>query len=832
MKENKKKNILFKTVLATMTIVPLSSIGVATYFLLKNEINDTSDLIISDLNIKKNSISDFISVQADVENASDILPSEALKKENEKYFRSYLRYSLKPDASINDILEEYDVEINKIENSEDDFNGTLKIKMQATSKVNKDIKEERIFIVSGFKSTKVGDIRFKNRLNKVLNNFQFIQKQEVNSINYSEFNQNTFFNFFDLDADDSNEERVFNKVENEYFLKENMNYKANIELLKETYNNHNKTIDVIVSFSHSAFKNFSYGKVFTLENINLNLNQEENTNYNNSIFNNNINPYNLKFEKEVYNIFPSSFSEKSDVIIKDFSNINPNISIKLIKESINDQNGNIDFLVTDKITNFSKVFNFKLFNFDKISNDIFNITQINKNYINNSYNIISKKDLAVYTLNSSDKTLRYKTIGEEIEKYFNSQEFKNRFLPFKIDAEIFKYSLTKNFKIENNKLNFVLKNWNGDENNLFIPFQTPASDEKNISLDFEENPKIKSKEDVLQDIKNRTISIHYIVNENENTSRIISGTAWVFDRVKNTNTYYLATNIHVVSELTKNMDKISSFSYSFNTKYTKLPHLNSPITTEGVTYNQVFKRLDRRINHSFAEKSINKSRFITKESEEFWKNLEVINLGVDTPNKGEYSDFALIKVTFPKDKIIKNIFNQQYVDQYIPDQAKYYNDNKLNFFISDKIEFPQNTSDNNNLLPLPMELNYAGYLGGNEYVEVSQSPYLKYENLIQKEQTINNQNYKYNKSIINLPGVNSGHGMSGSLVLNQFGQVVGIFWGGFFDKETANGLSSGTGIIDTLSIKKGSEKTILRKWLDKTKNIITDLDEYEGKIKY
>lgn len=72
--------------------------------------------------------------------------------------------------------------------------------------------------------------------------------------------------------------------------------------------------------------------------------------------------------------------------------------------------------------------------------------------------------------------------------------------------------------------------------------------------------------------------------------------------------------------------------------------------------------------------------------------------------------------------------------------------------------------------------------------------------------------------------------MSGSLVLNQQGQAVGIFWGGIFPDDKPKTLTRGIGQIDTFGIKIDSKETILSKWLDESKNITTELDKYEPQI--
>ncbi|MGZ9453457.1 DUF31 family putative serine protease [Mycoplasma sp. AC157] len=837
MEKNKKKNKkgLFWLGISSIIAIPVISIVVGSYFIIKNSYDDfINNNDGNNTKIQNNGVDNFIAIEAK-SGLDEILPSEISKPDNISYLRSYLSYRIKPNIETTDILEKFDIDLEEVPNSADDFNGTIKVKMTSKYKRTETIAGEKEFIVSGFKSTKVGDIRFKTRINNALQNLSLTRLQELSSINHNSLTSENFLDYFTLDDAKFNIQTNSSTKTKEIILKENENYKAKIEVLNNTYNPITKKISIIFTLTHSSFPDYSYGKVITINNVSFK-DEQEILNKKTILFNENVTDY-FKLNKNANDIFPSVISAAKISNFNQIFNLNNNVNFnefdfKILTQTLDDQDGNIDILITEKNSKIQKVFNFKVFNFNTISSKIFEFTKINKNYINKSYNIETKQDLVVSSLNSSDKTLRYETIGDKIQNFFESNEFKNRFSPFGVDYAKFFYSTSSKFEIFNKSLNFVIKNWNGDENRLYIPFEGNPSDKNNIAVDFPENGQIKSKEEILDDLKSRTLSIHYIVNDNAKTSRVISGTAWIFDKEKNTNTYYLATNIHVVSDLLKYKDKVSSFAYSYNSKYRSLPHINTPITPSGVSYSQVFRRFDRKINEPYAY-NINKSPYITKEAEEFWKHLEIIPLGENSPEKGKYTDFALIKVTFPEDKVVRNIFNKPtYVEQFKPDQAKYYDEHKLNFLITDRIDFPKSANSENNLLPLPMELTFAGYLGGDEYVEVSQSPYLKYDNDSYRIQEIDNKQYTSLKENIHLPGIYSGHGMSGSLVLNQFGQVVGIFWGGYFGDENEKGLSFGTGIIDTISIKRNNQKTVLRKWLDQTKNIVTDLDDIDAKVKY
>ncbi|WGI36420.1 DUF31 family putative serine protease [Mesomycoplasma lagogenitalium] len=810
----KKKKVLWISLGTLVGTAVLAEIGVGIYYITKswNEPNTLDNQ--NDDNQDLASIDNFLGVVAYDQNGSfEKYPSEILNEENKGFFRSFLSYVMKPNSQISDILEKRNIEIIPIENSDNDEEGTLKILMVSKDKITNNVLEEKEFIVSGFKSNKIKNIQFKDRIENALKNINFEPKENnlLANLDYKELNSENFFDFFQIPAN-------FKKdLNNKIVLAEKEFYSLKVDVLNNSYDSDNKKMQVLVKLNHSFSENFYYGKIVTLDNINFK---------NNKV--NVLNDLDLKLDEKLEKAFPSLFENNLNKIENYVLSKKDELDFTIVNETISDQNGNIDILISTKDKTSAKVFNFKLWSYDKISENAIDYFKINEEYINSSFNVKTHKDLAVNSLNSADKVLSYNTIGSKVKNFFsNSQEFKENLNSFNYDLNNFNYLGVYNFKSQDKKLSFTFKNWNGKEFYLSLPLNEEPKDDYNIALDFPKDKEISSAKDVLADIKNRTIAINYIVNEN-GFSKVVSGTSWVFDHIKDSNTYYLATNIHVVSELIKNKGKVSSFSYSYKSNLDILPSLNNPETLDGKSYLDVFRRFDRKIEFPYATKEINNSRFITKESQEFWNNLEIIPVGLNVPGNNTFTDFALIKITFPEDKIYRSWIGKEYKIQNIPDQVHYYNQNKLDFFISDKIDFPNNYQHPKHLSPLPMELSFGGYLGGDKWVEVTQVPYLSFNDLQNKSEIINNKEYKGIDSSLNLNNIKSGHGMSGSLVMNQFKQVVGIFWGGYFKTSDSNNqIETGTGILDTLSIKRIEGKTILRTWLDKTKDIETDLDKFE-----
>ncbi|MBN3534449.1 DUF31 family putative serine protease [Mycoplasma procyoni] len=839
MKKTTLRNITIIGAVAAFSI-PLIAVGSYHFAQQKDTIHE---ILKKNEDDNKNNILDgFIGVKVRNENnPNNFFPSQAISEENKINFRSYLSYSISPETNLQKILEKRDVTVEPIENTANDYYGTLGIRIKGFQKGTQTLLETREFIASGFKSTSVGDIRFKNRTKNNFDILQFTKKANLDQIELNKLNSENFFSYF-------NPSENFEFKDNKVLLKENENYELKVDVDTKNYNKQDNSLTIFARLSHSAYPDFYVSKKFELKNLDFknSANIQQNPLYSANI--------KLEVDNAYKTIFPSSLATSTQQNLKTIFRVSgleaDDYQIEIIKESLDDQTGNIDIKLIDKDKN-TRIFSFKLFSFDDISENIYTLTHINKEYIEKAFNVQTNKEEVVKPLNSdSDSTLRYKSIGKELSAYLNTSSFWNHiYASNQQNINNYQYYDLKNFKIIDNKLTFVLHTWSGQEFNLYIKFSQEASDTNNITLDAprkdgsNELAASKTSQEILEDIKKRTLSIQYSYYVDKDSVRIISGTAWIFDREldengKGTNTYYIATNMHVVSDLINNYDKVNSFAYTYSNKYDQLPSIQSR-TADGTSYNEVFRRFDRPIKTADPFSNVNNSRYITKESIEFWKNLEVIPLGLDSPSKDKILDFALIKVTFPDDKIVQtnpffSFFSPQTKKiQNIPDQVNYYNEHKLDFFISDKIKFPKNESDPLNYMPLPTELHLGGYLGGDTWVEVSRTPYVGYKKLT-KDGAYNNKIYKPIDTLINLPNIRSGKGMSGSLVLNQYGQVFGIFWGGFFDDDfDKQGLSTGTGIVDPISVKLGEGTTsLLRKWLDETKDKKTDLDAFENKIKF
>ncbi|AFX74247.1 DUF31 family putative serine protease [Mesomycoplasma hyorhinis] len=492
--------------------------------------------------------------------------------------------------------------------------------------------------------------------------------------------------------------------------------------------------------------------------------------------------------------------------------------------------------------------------YDKISQHIIQYSNFRIDDINDFFNLedarLRKNALA--NLNNEVASVSWDFIGKPLKSFFEGQSntlnlFANTSNLYGFSKSNYYFARTYDYKIEDNKLKFVFVNALNDQYNLYIQFTHKP---KANSIYQDADGDAKTSDELFSDLHKRTLAIQYFVkntdHNNKSIIKAISGTAWVFDREldkdgKPNGVYYLATNLHVVEEYLKNPSNVFSFAYSLSNKSDTL-HFSQENDLIFDTQQSDFRQISKRIYDDYGNPlSPDKYEVSSEESKEFWDNFKVIPLGLNSTKDNKFQDIALIRIKFPKDKILNRGFSLDDIFQddvfqinkfektiqNVPDAVNYYNQHPLKFFISNSIKWPENQE--NKEISLPIQLYLGGYLSGDSWVEASQSAVLDTKNNFQK--TFEYQGKRYNASpSISLPNIYSGHGMSGSLVLNQQGQAVGIFWGGIFPDDKPKTLTRGIGQIDTFGIKIDSKETILSKWLDESKNITTELDKYEPQI--
>lgn len=398
-----------------------------------------------------------------------------------------------------------------------------------------------------------------------------------------------------------------------------------------------------------------------------------------------------------------------------------------------------------------------------------------------------------------DTTIQYKTASNDYEEYINNNSLSLLFLIQQNDLYI------------NQLLNNLNKNPNNQEYNNLISFMQ---------------------------------------TNNRSNYNITSGTTWLFDYKENTlfNTYYFATNIHVlnlgytIEYNINNTDSIDFFipysdesSNSFSVYMTQ-PN-GQPNTNEYKNFKNIVSNTQQSLNYNWINltdyyKGVlpigvmynddyvnNNNPYIGKIT--YTSNSNSIDLYIDDKynistsveynSNNSANDFGLIEF-----ELNPYIFNTNYShnSQYILNRLKNIftipstisENNKSRSYIQ-RIKYLNSLLENyeenkkeiiNNFLftsfteDLNSTYSVAGYPGissaSNSYTTFNCST-IDANKIIPNEILnarvdiqlwYNHQNYYYKYDSINnycFPGVNLGHGSSGSMVINQNYQIVGIYWG-------------------------------------------------------
>lgn len=901
--------------------------GIGIYYGLKAFSKSETDVQTNSSIINKNEkLDDIIFIRAN-RKGSGLLASEVAKADSIREFVNFYPYVFNVfNYDLSNINQNLKLGYKIIPNSIDDRRGIFKInisllKISKTNPQKQDVIEQKVFTVSGFKTTissvlsRNDNILFKNRTSRVLNSIQELKLQEnKKNVDISLINTKNFWDYFEIPEGFKVKEEIKlipKKVENSinnFDLERDKNVKVidqiqekhEIVVLKENesyvlsvldilgFNKNNKSFQVELGLTHREFKDNTVAKFLTVQNNDFNFtNKLVDTD---PINNENIS---IKLKSKYSNFLPSFFFTNRILTTEDFNlyfdiqnfaNIDQ-YQIEIAPELNNDQDGTFALYIKKKEANSDnssdkqaqnlqpekledkqlskentqqtnkektsrRLIYVQGFNsYDQISKNIVNDAKINIDNINNYFNLEDERlrKTALANLNNEVASVSWDFVGKQLKNLFegkseNLKLFENTENLFGFSKSNYYFARTYDFKIEDNKLKFVFVNALNEQFNLYIEFtQKP----KATSIYTDTDGESKSTDELFSDIHKRTMAIQYFVkNTDENNKSVvkgISGTAWVFDREldqngKPTGVYYLATNIHVVEEFLKNPSNVYSFAYSLSNKEDKLDFSQQndfSFDEPKSDFRQISKITYDEYGYPLSPENYQVNN---RETAEFWENFRVIPLGLNSTKNNKFQDIALIRIKFPKDKVIKRGFSlddffeinrSETKIQNVPDAVNYYNEHPLKFFISNKFTWP--TDELNKEISLPIQLYLGGYLSGDNWVEASQNAVLDSKNNFKKSFKYKGKTYTASPSI-SLPNIYSGHGMSGSLVLNQQGQAVGIFWGGIFPDDKPKSLTRGIGQLDTFGIKIDSNETVLSKWLDQSKDINTELDKYEKQI--
>lgn len=845
----------------------------------------------------------------------------------ENILYSAMVWSYVPGINSESLNNSFDFKVELVPNSADDYFGTIKVKVKAYKKntSNKDQPpiQQRVFVVSGFKSTFSGHYLFKQRIQTAFSQITDLQlKNDKHLTDLNQLNPGNFWEYFNipsnfekLDASKFASKETTNILKsiqnpepykedvakNDIRLKAKHFYYLKATLLQNSYNSEKHTFDALLTIYHDNYTN-SFSKIVPVKLQPSSANQS--TSFKPLI----ANP-NFSLKSAFSNFLPtffirSNFVKDNDDLSKfiDLTGFDKNtMNLRIVDSLVNDQDGSFYVWVSPKTSQNSlktnsqgvqigqangltpgqiiKVSGFNSYN--KIFASPSFTNQIDYSFIDKWYklpdeaNLEKKLDNLSLSLNSSTDNLIWPLFGKAIlNSIQNSGNLFNNIGQISgADKSDYSLSSLADFKVSKEGISFYFANWLGDYYKISVKFNNVAQP-KNIVADFGDT--VYTTEQIEKDLRSRSLAIQIKSVEkqkgsNELSIRSTSGTAWIFDRkmvpdpshpgkLKGTNTYFLATNMHVIADLLNRPDQIFSFSYLLNGD-------TKDFSTFSFDDDSLFRRFDRVVpnpldtSQFFPEDGL---KYVNDTSKEFWKNLKIDPIGLDSPEKSQFRDIAIIQVTFPEDQVIKlqsrsriergfldffgDLFDDLQPKEYeqkiknIPDAARYYNDHPLQFLITNKIKFEDfNVSEKieprqfsqPRFEALPIRASLGGFLGGHRWITDTRNAFIG--NLSYKrDRDFDNYGTKQYQSArsISLPGLKGGHGMSGSLVVNEYNQVLGIFWGGVFPETSASSskLVTGIGEFAPIGLKVDDDPSILAKWLEQTKNITTELDKYEQKV--
>lgn len=777
---------------------------------------------------------DSILVNLGTNNDREKLPSELTDKDLSKYLDfNNLAPVLEPNIVKYFLNYKYIMDISLIEDSRDDYNGTISLLFKYKEKTAISLPwNNKIILITGF-----------NRINK-----GSYPERKFLSDNLSSLANNLFFNI------DSNNENILSQVslsnnfilENDKYLSKNEEL-GNYELTAQYVESASGKL-VELTLQHTEKNNVKLSKFFTIKNS----------------LKNNLIIWQSQEEiarQKWYKVLTLAdiHTLKSQELIKLFSKNNQNIdSIEIISKASNDLTGTI---YLKAILNNGEIYyaKFIVYTFAHLFDEFWQ-EYSKKNNFHNFLTALNDPEYTDKIINNTTSDIqnfnyRFELITNKFRIFYENKikNIKNEinFVPVNNMLDF------REMKVLNNQLSFLVITANTIRNPIVqtLPTLNPNSDNNNNNWKKmnKYSSKIKTLESVEEDIKKRTIAISYLkVSDKKDSYVSISGTAWIFDKSRTEkNVYYLATNSHVVEELQKNWNDIFAFTYSVVTDSNSFNDLSldSSVSQFEKERRVIFKDIENQDQvpsffNSYKENFSNKTF-----SKKFWKTFKIYNLGSNFPDEGQFRDISIIKVQFPESNLMDlypdtdfHFYSNNYLNSpnYFPEAAAYYDqqekkpETKLKFYKNDTDLWPDSLGKEPIMLPSTSIT--GGYLGGKTWIGNNGIGFLSYvfsnremEYFDDKHKSIGK--FDGSKLGITMPRIKGGKGMSGSMVMNKYGEVVGIFWGGKFEEgayeNSLGALEYGTGIIEPIGIKIKGRQSLLEKWLELTKNEHTNLDHHD-----
>ncbi|UVD81539.1 DUF31 family protein [Mycoplasma iguanae] len=811
-----KKRNLFFSFLGFTTLFIFGFLGFTIYNLVVSNSN-TSKIIQP---VETSDVKGILKAKVN-ENFKNFYPSDI----NPRFLNlNNLSLFLEPNSEIDELRTNYEIEMKILPEGINDHDGTLQIKITTKENFNQQKEDYNVITVFGFKAIRDVSLEQKNILVHGINMFNEIELK--NNITADQLNHNNFWNSIVLPQNIVKHSNLLEKVE--YYTLKGFENQLRFNATIEKYEG-----KIFAKIELFYINNPQAGIINIVE-----LNDIKDLDWTESLDNDFKN-----------NVLPSHLFYLSQENLQKFflKNFNPNIILKVVNFSPNDSNGTVILEKQDLQKNTLGYKKFILANNQSILDNAL-ASDKNKiaNFLENDLNLKNNANQILQQYNFEDAfNYRYTRLIRQIKI---ADQKRNNYLEntlkiydsYKI-FDLFDWKLSPDKKT----LNFRFVNESNQEDNLSYTFKNKAIDFVNFNPQHFLPRKIA---DLKNEIHLRSMAISYFEKKETDPDRvyIISGTAWVIDKSKHEkNTYYIATNSHVVERLQSHWENITGFAYSL---YNNKPYLDNGQFSNIFNASHNFRIFSK--NTKWA-KPLEKTKI--NSDKPFWDNFEIFDIGANTPLQGFASDIAIIRMTFPDDEKIGAIT----IRKNIPDAANYYSKmqqnpaTKLKFFNSrnqyswDSKSFTLNNMHSYSENVLPTDLVFGGYLSGQFWRTNDGSGFLKYslnneireinqwDHVTDPEKRVKKLNFGTPYQI-SMPMAKAGTGMSGSMVMDRYGRVIGIFWGGLFPSESKelSGITKGVANIDPIGISYDNRKTILQKWLDLTKNIETDLDDSANEINF
>ncbi|MDW2834452.1 DUF31 family putative serine protease [Mesomycoplasma ovipneumoniae] len=833
--------------------------------------------------------SDFLKQYStlDLDDDSNSL-SRRVSNSRTSFLNSAILWTFIPGVDNLDLNAKFDLKITPITNSANDFYGSIKVKVDSYNKDSQTLVQSKELVINGFETDQTGIYAYKERINTAFEKIETLELKnqstfDINSLksdsdiwehinlpsNFEKIDITKLKNSDEFDVPDQPQSvpNIQDIAKNPYRLKVKNFYYLKATILKDTYDSQTGNVDVVLSIYHDQYHNY-VSKIVKLK-VNSTQGLKKLTEIKS-----------FKLKEEYSNFLPSflinSTENSGETLSKyiDFGGLDyKNYDIKKVPSLSNDQNGDFYLILNSKENDLTsgptspgQIIKVEGFNsYDKIFASSEFTSQINFDFIDSWYklptttNVSEKLKNISQSLNSSGDALLWPLFGQAVKKtLLEPTLFKNTAELTNFEKLNYDFASFTDFKISESGVSFYFGNSVQDYYKINVKF-TNTRESKNIIEDF--GAKVLEKNIINDSLRSRSMVIQLRSNAfdprtNSNTTRITSGTAWVFDRKLQpdpenpgkflpTNTYYLATNLHVISDLINKPDQIYSFSYLLDGNLTNLNEISFDDTN-------LFRRFDRisktEGNRDFLPPE--GFQYINSESKKFWNNLKINPIGLDMPDRGKFRDIAIIEVTFPEDEhknnpfnfgipfLDRNFFGRDSYIKNVPDAVRYYNEAPLDVLVTNKFvpTFTKGTQLKTSKIEsaLPLHAYLGGFLGGFTWITDNKNSFVTINELQKDNQFKQDNSLKsfQGATSISLPGLRGGRGMSGSLVVNEYNQVIGIFWGGYFPQTAPgrNPLVKGIGQFDPIGVKIDNNPTVLAKWLAQTQDIQTDLDQTSQKV--